>query len=111
MLGTAQSSFIIDQKITPARIHLISSILSRSADVPYSNLKILLTAPMDVLRRRVTERNACEGKYQGTLSELEDSVSKIGEFETSRFTSVFDTSALSVDDIVEEIRTLLDSFK
>ena len=110
LVGYSNSSFILDQKITVVRMHLIESILKKSSSLPYSIISILLTAPMEVLRERVAKRDEREGRYKGTLEELEDTVLRHGEFEESRFTRVFHTNEQDTPSISEEIYAMISNF-
>lgn len=106
-LGREKASFILDQLITPVRIHLVKSILRRSCQTPYDILSILLTAPLETLRERVSARASWSRTYQGTSVELEETVSKKGNFDFSRFQKVFNTERLNPNIIAGEIKQMM----
>lgn len=106
-----RASFILDQIITPARIHLVENILRKNNKESYMVLKILLTAPLEVLKERVLTRPPLVETYKGTVEELEDTILKYGGFDPTRFHRVFNTGKLLPDDIAKEIKQMIISFQ
>jgi shikimate kinase len=108
LLGQEKASFILDQVITPIRIFLVENILKITYGAQYSVLKILLTASLETLKKRVSTRSSLPCTYQGTSEELENTILKYSSFEFSIFQKVFNTENLRTDDIAGEIKQMIE---
>jgi len=76
---------------------------------PQITHKILLTAPRETLRKRVSTRIALPDTYQGTLEELEFTIQEFEDFNSFRFHRIFDTEEHSPDNIAAEIKQMIET--
>lgn len=104
-----RSSFIVDQALTPDRVTLVKNILQEHPE--YRLLSIFLTAPKEVLRKRVEERAGLPGKYKGTVDELEASMTRYeqryGNPENGGYDVIIDTNKEDAEGVLESIRQKL----
>jgi cytidylate kinase len=70
-------SVIVDQAITPTRVKIVRELLNGYPD--YKLVSIFLTAPEEILKKRVSQRPEIAGKYRGTAEELKESIRRYAE--------------------------------
>ena len=94
-------SIIVDQRMTDERMALLKKIVR---DYPnYRFMTILLTAPEEILKKRIINRKPVMDRYAGTLGEFYESFAKYGIPDPASYDDTIDTSSHSVTDVAKAI--------
>lgn len=91
---------VLDENATPTRMGVFRSLLK---DSKYKVLSVFLNTPKDILIKRLQSRPDLQGKYKGTVDELEASIKMQGEPDLDDFDMVFQTDRQSPEEISAEL--------
>ncbi len=98
-LATGQH-IVLDENATPTRMSVYKSLLKNST---YKVLLAFFNTPKDILIKRLRSRPDIQGKYKGTVDELEASMKMQGEPDLGNFDLVFQTDKQSPEEISEKL--------
>lgn len=102
------SSIIIDANAHAKRIENIENLV-KEKNSRHLLIKIFLNASEEVLKDRIKNRKSIEGIYQGTLSELEESLSTV-EIDFNDYDLILDAENMSKDDVFESVNDFIFSY-